>query len=317
MKNKNEMVKHCPRNLLTAAFIIFGIAVLIGLPGCGSDDDSNTQTPAVDEPVVETRENESFEKAMKYALASIDENAKSADDIGMLKNTTNYLESGAPDNSGRRDFSASFQCGSLSIGDRILEYTFTPNEGCGDISGTVKMTVDQENGENLEWDLEYIGLNIGDCVIDGLVHYSLDYEDNTVTGQYACENLTICGKTYDDTASFTLTGEDGVISYHLASEQYEYEGSIEVETTIDVSADDEIDSVNGTATVNINGEIYTCNVEALVIDPECGLPYSGSLTITGADGNTMVTDFTGVSCDNPVVSYTLNGIEYTYRLDNA
>ncbi len=289
--------------------VILTCTAIVGLmafgAGCGSGSDGENDASA------ETASSASHESALRYTLASMNDHALDAKDMDTLNRPSGQLNLQT-----RKAVHADFPCGSISTRNNAIEFTFEGDKGCADIDGTVKVSL--ETGDRTEWRMEYTDLTVGDCLIDGSAWYAFNHDGNTLTGSYTCDNLTVCGNTYDNTVSFSVTNETEGISYSLSSENHEYEGSVSVETDIDVTVDNgEIEVVNGTATAVVNGEVFTCTANSLVINWECGLPESGTLTVTGPDGSTAVADFTGVSCDNPEVTYTLNGKEFPCGLEDV
>ncbi len=65
-----------------------------------------------------------------------------------------------------------------------------------------------------------------------------------------------------------------------------------------------------------NGETFSCTANNLVVDTNCDLPVSGSYVVQNSDSETAEFDFSNTSCENRTVTYTYNGVEYTYDLND-
>lgn len=288
---------------------IFIIMLLIGIlalmaNGCSSSDD--TATPCC--PTDNENEQESFEGALKYATASVSKNSSSADSIHSMHNATFYMDL---EQSQREK--VNFQCGTVSADADGLVYTFNGNDTCGGVTGTIAMNIER-NGQNIVWNLEYIDFVAGDCLIDGMMVMDMEYNEPVMTTVYSYEDMSICGEAVTGTTTFTHNWDTGEYSFNLPEKDYSYSGTIRVDTDLDY--DDE-GVVSGIALVNLNNTIYDVSVTGVAIDESCGLPTSGTLTITSRDGNSIVVDFTGSSCENPYATYTWNGETYTYDLDTV
>jgi len=278
--------------------------------GCG---DSNNDDPDAD-CTVQT-ESQSFESALNYSLAAMDEGSQKAGNLSLLNTTTDHLQLSSRTKR-QRELTIRFHCGTFSMDKNHISYTFEPEAGCGDITGSVLLSR-ENNDDSREWHMEYNELNIADCRIDGKVVYEFSTEENRIVGTYSYDQLSVCGKSYAGSAQIALDTEAGNLSFHFLSDRYTWSGSIAADTDYDYQVTDQTVTINGTGNVKIDDTLFTGSAENIVIDRECGLPISGTIILTNADGKTAKFDFSDTSCENQVVRYFLDGIEYQYPLDRV
>ncbi len=205
-----------------------------------------------------------------------------------------------------------FACGTvaLDISTSTLTFTFTGEEVCSGITGTVKVIPALSNN-TLSFDILYENVNVNECSINGASQTILVVESGQFTATHTFTNLAACGQTLNGTVTISYNPEGQVLVISGSSQNtYVINGST-VTTDLTYSYTPQ-NGFSGTATVNTNGQTYNIEFTNMKFDPTCGVPVSGSMTLNG-----IVLDFSQTSCDNPVVEVTINNFTFTLSLEDA
>lgn len=303
-------MKHC-------FFIFLRVFLVAGLVAVFASCSSDTSPETAGAQSGTTSQND-IEDATQYALAAMDDNAGDSQDIKQLYDVNNTL--GADDDTAaahsrlqqdKRQAAVNTLCGTFSQDLQKQAYTMEFNGSCNNLTGSITWSTSGLAG-NKVYSMEFSSVSDGECTIDGSVEMQSRYEGSQVSVSYSMNNMNICGNQYDGTASIGVDRDTGEITYVLDTKNYEYRsGTILVDTDIDYNAET---GISGFATVTINGSKYDCTAADIIIDKTCGAPTSGTLTLTGANGNIVVMDFTNTTCENQTVEYTLNGKTQTMDL---
>ena len=91
----------------------------------------------------------------------------------------------------------------------------------------------------------------------------------------------------------------------LEARIYPYENGTAVQ--MEMARQPETGRMNGQALTRLADGHYTMAVVDVIIDPTCGLPTNGRLSITDPAGKTAFADFTDTSCEAPAVKVTRQG----------
>ena len=252
-----------------------------------------------------------------------------ADDLGNLGDVLNTL--GLAEASGARSAAGStpqadddltaifaalstqdFACGTYQVSalDRSVTFTFDPTSDCG-IGGTAIVQVKrEENG--IVFAIQYTDVTVSDCVINGTGTCFILFGEGEVSFTHISDNLTVCGNSFDGATTITVDSTTGQIkSVRVDSEiTYTVDGE-----TVAVDADltyTPEGGVNGTATIEKGRKTYNCTFIDVVIDPDCGIPTGGVITVNG-----IPVDFSGTTCENPVVTVTVRGRSVELSLAEA
>ncbi len=202
-----------------------------------------------------------------------------------------------------------FSCGTYHIGQNG-SFTVTYNGSCG-ISGSVTGSMSNDNSMTMTYD--NVTTEDG-CTINGNITMTFDQSGTEGSVMISYDNLSVCGQTVTGSVNGTYDSTTGEFDVNLDGESVTISSDGETTTaSIDTNLTFDESSVEGSTQVTIENETYTCTVQGVVIDPECGLPTSGTIQIS--DGTETITiDFSNTSCSNPTVSYTYNGELVIYNL---
>jgi hypothetical protein len=206
-----------------------------------------------------------------------------------------------------------FPCGDVARQAPLsttIVFTFTGEPVCNNVTGTMKVTPELSEG-TLSYSVEYINVQTEGCLIDGNATTTMSIEGTQVTATHTFDQMSMCGDEFDGTVTVVydiVTGE--VISVSTEQNAYTVEGC---DATMDlvISYNSE-DGINGTATIEMDGETYEIEMNNIKIDQTCGLPTSGSMTMDG-----IVLDFSTTSCNNPVVTVTMEGQTFNLNLETG
>jgi len=203
-----------------------------------------------------------------------------------------------------------FPCGSITSQSGTLTFTFAGGEGCP-ASGTVSITP-AITQDGFSYDMLYENVTTDDCLVNGSAAAVLALEGSHVSAGHTFESMSICGHELSGTVDvvYDITGH--VVSAAKSSENTFTVDGVEVTVTTDVTYSYG-QGFSGTAQISgIDEEDYSVEFEDITIDPACGLPNAGTLTVNG-----IVMDFTETTCENPVVEATYMGITVVLSLEDA
>ena len=248
-------------------------------------------------------------------LTDIEEDIESLEQISSI---LNYMGLNKIQQNQRESFSVQdiisdlmkidFPCGSLSNESFNLIFTFNGDSACGGITGSVKATPFLSEDKQLSYTVEYENVTNGDCTVDGKANVNFSVEEGIINAAHTFSNTEICGQNLNGSVIMTYDTAGQMLSI-TGNAQNTYTVN-DIETAIDVSYSyNSADGITGTATLN-NQTYFEFN--DIKIDPACGVPISGSLTIDSTE-----LDFSNTSCDNPEAEVTIKGITFTLSLEDA
>lgn len=305
-------------NTWAVIFMAIFLTVTAGfITGC-SDSDDGDDPPASGSAADPADEAQDIDDALVHSLASMNQQARDVNHFRTLIEAADYMNLAGDRNSPRssRRVDVTFKCGTLHVQDDVMEFTFLEGQGCRDLNGTVKIRSTGQ-GRNQEWELEYSDFNAGNCAMNGVVHYRLGFDEKKMTGDITYNNFSVCGETRSGSLTYVLDMNANQITYDLKTDNYAYSGDISVAADFDYiepETENGSEMIRGTATVTVNGTVYTLSTDGVSIDPECGLPNSGTVTVSRPDKDPVTVDFSGTNCNNQSVTYFLNGVEHTCQL---
>jgi len=193
-----------------------------------------------------------------------------------------------------------FLCGTRSTEGMpiptAIMFTFSGNEACGGVTGTVKVTP-ALSGTTLSFTVEFVNVTKGDCVINGTTTASFSSSNDQVVISNTFSNLSVCGRTVSGKVTVTYTS--GKVSVKGdPSESFTIDGS-EVTFTFNDFSYSKTEGASGTLTISDESGTHTYQFSNIQIDTACGLPNNGTLTFEG-----YTIDFSGTTCDKPVATVT-------------
>jgi hypothetical protein len=203
-----------------------------------------------------------------------------------------------------------FDCGDMQRDGTTVTYTFSGDVDCGGVTGQVAVTPQLSDGK-VSFNIVYTNVVQGDCTINGSGTTTVTVDGPNVIFGHQSDNLNVCGQQMDGTTTVTINAVTGaLVSAHVEGEYAYDDGQVQTTTVVDLVYNGT--TLNGTATISTGGEDYTCEFIDVVIDPTCGIPTAGTITI---DEYTF--DFTDTTCENPTVTTTIRGIPVTLSLEDA
>ncbi|MBI5844773.1 MAG: Ig-like domain-containing protein [Deltaproteobacteria bacterium] len=192
-------------------------------------------------------------------------------------------------------FIAGFPCGTIQRTGNTITFTFNGSQTCGGITGTVKVTPSVGPG-GVEWTIVYQNLQKGEMVINGTAATSFAKNGNLLTVTHVSENLSANGYQLDGTSTVVIdltTGlpKTGTLDTMLSFTYQNAPATADVDVLWDANL-----GFTGTIVVTMNNVQYNCQVTNVKIDPNCGIPTSGTMTING-----FALDFSQTTCENQTV----------------
>lgn len=328
MRSKGKGITLMHSRAVFNALIAIGLSVLL-FAGCGGGGDDNAP------PIEPDNSNSSVERSVRYTVSSLGDEAKRANGINKSQESLGYLNSNAPTRSapltedGLLDGLPELVDGLTELGENLAqmatEFTcgiagavaggnavvFNFDGSCNGNSGSLSV-VAGDDGVSVDYD----AFSTADCEMTGTVSYRF-VPDTQVDGAgtfiYAYENASICGQPFNATYNITDDGA-GNVHISLADALYAYDGNINLDLK-NLTTDKE-QKTNGLVQVQVDdGSSTSVTVQEIQMDTSCGVPTSGVLVVADADGEEVVVDFEGTTCDDPTVTYTVDGKTQSITLE--
>lgn len=209
-------------------------------------------------------------------------------------------------------------CGQASRNVNTVTYTFNDSRPCH-IGGAVSISPSYSAPTiSLAMTFNNVTVPLNDsttCTINGTTVVTTSYssDNNQITLTYSMTAMTICGSP----VSGTITAIFDVTTGLLVAL------TVQADITVDLNGTPTVVSMNvtynpatgvisGTATFTTGGTTYNCTFSNIVIDPNCGLPKSGTMTVNG-----ILFDFSNTTCANPTVEVTIHGFTLNMSLQEA
>jgi len=191
--------------------------------------------------------------------------------------------------------SGDFTCGTAKIFPSSIGYTF--NGTCDNITGSVKISVDQGN---IIIDYDTLSFDNGDCTIDGDIQIDIARENLNLIYTQTANNLRICDNILDGTLRVINGIGKPVIINRQGTDTLMINGDA-YSVVSDISYTQN-EGLNGTVEFTKNGQAFYCEIENVEFDLTCGIPTSGTITI-----DKMVLDFSETTCENLEVNVIIFG----------
>jgi len=202
-----------------------------------------------------------------------------------------------------------------------ITYTPNGNQVCIFKSGEVAISNIDVSQDEISAQVVFNNVTSDDCSLNGTANVTLKEQDGgqlEITSQFI--NLTTCSGTISGTVEAVYSSTAGAVMSATADIQTSF---VEDGTQVDIDADLVLDSgskINGDADVTVDGTLYQCEFEDVVIE-ECStptsgvVPTSGTMTVTSVSlTNAVVFDFSNTSCANATVTTTVEGQQVTFDL---
>jgi hypothetical protein len=207
-------------------------------------------------------------------------------------------------------------CVTVEMAGASLIIVFDGSEACKGVSGSLRITpvnaTDDDPAVRVS-DIDLIEFDTGDgCPINGIQRSTVTIEGDRITAVCTYTDLDLCGETL--TGEVILRGRGaGDWQIEMQAHTYRYENGAQAAVTL--ACRPETGSLSGEARVQLDGRAYAITAEEIVVDPACGLPTGGSLTIRDPEGDTALADFSETRCDAPWVRVIQSsGTEETWPL---
>lgn len=265
--------------------------------GGGSTNDSGEEAPPSN-PLLQ---------AIETAVSALDEEAERGAALEKLYVSNELAGNLVPMARGESPPDSS-SCVTVETEGVTLVLSFDGSEDCKGVSGSLRITsVSRDFGDPtvLVTDVTLIDFDTGDgCPVNGDERSHITIDGSHITAVVTYSDLDICGQPLS--GQVVLDGEtptDWIVEMQAHTYHYGSDAVAEVELVWQP----ETGRMQGDATVQLDGKTYAMAADAIVIDPACGLPTQGNLTITDSGGGSSVADFTDTGCDTPLVSVTREG----------
>ena len=193
-----------------------------------------------------------------------------------------------------------FPCGTFSLDPpNTVVVNFNGAQQCGGITGAVRVTP-SVNAGSVSWTVTYQNLQKGDFVVNGTATTTFTKNGNLLTATHASTNLSANGYQLNGTSSVTINLLTGLVATGTVNTAlvFTYENA-QATANANLLYDANL-GFSGTVTIVMGEQTYNCVVTNVKIDPTCGIPTSGTMTING-----FPLDFSQTTCENQTVLITL------------
>jgi hypothetical protein len=255
------------------------------------------------------------EDAVNYAAETGAQSGESAQSAAELEEVISYLglsevQGTAPLQIAMALASGDFNCGTKQRNGSTVTYTFSGDPDCGSITGQIAVTPQISEGK-ISFNITYTHVSQGDCTINGSGTTSFTADGSQLIIRHQSDNLNVCGQQINGTTILTYNAlSQTLVSTSVVGEYVFYDNALQVTAAVNMVYT--TPRLNGTATVTADGQTYNCTFEDVTIDPVCGIPTAGGITV-----NAYSFDFSETTCENPTVTTTVKGIPVTLSLEDA
>lgn len=259
---------------------------------------------------------EELEKAVNYAAETSAETEETIASVEELDEVQAYM--GLSDVQGTTALqiaqalvNGDFNCGTMNRTGSTVTYTFSGDPDCGGITGQVAVTPQITEGK-ISFNIVYTNLAQGDCTITGAGATSFTADGSQLIIRHQSDNLHVCGQQINGTTILTYNAlSQTLVSTSVVGEYVFYDNALQITAAVNMVYTTAA-GLNGTATVTADGQTYNCTFANIIIDPVCGIPTAGVITV-----NAYSFDFSETTCENPTVTTTVKGIPVTLSLEDA
>jgi len=300
------------RHLWIRSVVAAALALLL-ITGCGggggSTDSSGEETPPANRLL----------QAVETAVNTLDEEAEQGAALEKLYVGNELAGNLVPMVRGDSGEDADARaCVTVAMEGETLILDFDGSQDCKSVSGTLRVTpVSADYGAPaiLVYDVSLVDFDTGDgCPVNGEERSTVTIDGIHVTAEVTYTDLDLCGQPVS--GRVVLEGETPT-DWQLQMEARTYRYGNSVEAAVEMAWQPETGVMQGDLRVLLDGETYAMTAEAVVIDPACGLPTSGSLIITDPEGGSSVADFSDTRCESPLVRVSREGTTELWPLFDA
>ncbi|ACL03572.1 hypothetical protein Dalk_1875 [Desulfatibacillum aliphaticivorans] len=208
------------------------------------------------------------------------------------------------------EIATTFGCGDIAIiiGAPALSLEF---DGTCGITGTLTITGTQTQ-DGIDWAMDFNQIVVEGCVIDGQTQSTLIFGDGAVLFQHTSSNLSLCGNELAGTFTVSVDSTTGSLNYIAVDTVAEFEYNQK-----SVAVDAEVfympgAGLSGDAILTVDEKTFDCTFDNITIDPACGIPNGGTMTING-----VTLDFSATTCDDPTVAVSAGNLSTTMSIDEV
>jgi hypothetical protein len=201
-------------------------------------------------------------------------------------------------------------CATVDYRGDTLVISFDGSAACDGLEGSLEITPADGNDPEQDVivsDIAIIDLSLGDgCLINGEQRLYATLNGNAFSAQISYD-LDVCGQRQAGQVAITgTTADPDQWVFQLEARDYTIDDGVDVQVEVDWQLDE--GNLSGDGEIRYDGAEFTFLADHLVMDPGCGLPTGGSLTLFDADGTELASaDFSHTSCEIPVATVSIDG----------
>ena len=204
---------------------------------------------------------------------------------------------------------SNFSCGSVA-NNGVDAVAFTLSD-CG-MAGAIQVVVSTD-GQYTVFSMTFTDVNYNGCVINGTATVKVAVSGDAATIIVQSSSLAVCGVALDGAITVILNKNTGEIDTVTAANSTSF--TMDDGTNVDITSEITYNSdgtIDGTATTSIDGQDYSFVITSVTVDPACGIPDSGTISING-----LTMDFSNTTCDDPTVVVYVRGVPVEMNLEDA
>ena len=159
--------------------------------------------------------------------------------------------------------------------------------------------------------MDFDQVKVEGCVLDGQTNSTLVFGDGAVLFHHTSSSLSICGNELDGVFVVSVDSTTGSLNYITVDTQVAFEAN-----SRQISVDAHVVympglGLSGDAILSVDEKTFDCTFENITIDPACGIPNGGTMTI-----NSISLDFSNTTCADPSVVVFAGNLSTTMPIED-
>lgn len=305
--------------------VLFLTLLLLACGGGGgstSNDPSGTADPSTPDPQDDgasgnnssTDERDSLLRSMTASLAALAEESQRGSVLAKLAAAHQVVGGFGTgigfDQIGAASDGDNDNCATVAYRGDTLVISFDGSAACDGLEGTLEITPADGNAPEqniVVSDISIIDFSLGDgCLINGEQHLYATLNGNDFSADIGYD-LDLCGQWQAGQVVIKGTATDPEQwVFQLEARDYTVEDGVRVQVEVDWQL--EAGNIIGEGEIRFDEKLYLFLADEIHMDPGCGLPTGGSLTLFDATGTELASaDFSDTSCEVPVATVSIDG----------